>query len=46
MKIIYRLVNTRTLEGLREAEHLKATGWTVWVVGWDTIQFYKQEGRP
>lgn len=41
MKIIYKLVNTRTLDGLREAERLNAAGWTMGSVGLETIQFYR-----
>lgn len=36
----YKTVDTRTLAGLRQAERLKAQGWTVGSVGLYTIQFY------
>jgi hypothetical protein len=41
-KLEYRTINVRTLRGLKEAERLKAQGWTIGSVGFETIQFYKR----
>jgi len=40
-KIKYKTVDTRTLKGVKQAERLKANGWTVGSIGFSTIEFYK-----
>jgi hypothetical protein len=40
--IKYKTVDTRTLKGLKQAERLKANGWTIGSVGLWTIEFYKK----
>lgn len=42
MSTVYRTVDTRTLKGLKEAERLKANGWTIGSVGLYTIEFYRK----
>jgi hypothetical protein len=41
----YRMVDTSTLEGLREAERLHAAGWTIYASGLFLLYFYKR-GQP
>lgn len=38
----YRTVDTSTLEGLKQAERLQASGWTIQRVGLFLIWFIKQ----
>jgi hypothetical protein len=38
----YKTIDTRTVEGLKQAERLHEEGWTVGSVGFWTIQFYKE----
>ncbi len=40
--VIYKTINTRTLEGLRKAEKLKSLGWVIYSIGFNTISFYKK----
>jgi hypothetical protein len=40
--MIYRMVDTSTLEGLREAERLHAAGWTIYASGLFLLYFYKR----
>jgi len=42
MKLKYQTVDTRTLDGIKKAEKLKANGWKIGSVGFTTIQFYKE----
>ena len=42
MKIKYKTINTRTINGLETAERLLADGWIIGSVGFWTIQFYKE----
>lgn len=39
MKTEYKSIDTRTLKGLKEAERMKANGWTIASVGVYTIMF-------
>jgi hypothetical protein len=39
------MVDTSTLEGLREAERLHAAGWTIYASGLFLLYFYKR-GQP
>lgn len=41
--IEYKTVDTSTLKGLKEAERLKAQGWTMGRTGLFIIQFYRQK---
>lgn len=41
----YRTVNTRTVEGLKEAERLKAAGWKIISSGTETIQFERPTSK-
>jgi len=41
MKTRYKMVNTRTEKGLKEAEDLKENGWIIYSVGFYLIYFYK-----
>jgi hypothetical protein len=38
----YRTADTSTLAGLKTAERLKATGWTLYSVGLFLLKFYKR----
>jgi len=42
MKIRYKIVDTRTEKGLKQAEKLKNTGWIIASIGFWMIQFYKE----
>lgn len=44
MKYEYRMVVTSTAQGIRTAEQLKEQGWKVGVVGFYTIEFYREKG--
>lgn len=44
-KTQYRTIDTSTLKGLREAERLKAAGWTIAYTGLFLIWFYKKGGN-
>jgi hypothetical protein len=39
---IYRLVSTRTAEGIEQAERYQAEGWRILSVGFDTLQLEKE----
>lgn len=43
MKFKYRIVNTKTLEGLKEAEKLKRNNWKIINIGLYEIIFEKKE---
>jgi hypothetical protein len=42
MKTEYRTVDTSTLAGLKQAERLKAAGWTMYSVGLFLVKFYRK----
>lgn len=42
MKTQYCNVDTSTLKGLKEAERLKALGWTIYSTGLFIMRFYKK----
>jgi hypothetical protein len=42
MKTQYKSVDTSTLAGLKQAERLKAQGWTIYRVGLFIISFYRR----
>lgn len=42
MKTRWRTVDTSTINGLKEAEHLKLCGWTIYRTGLFLITFYKK----
>jgi hypothetical protein len=41
--IKYKTLILRTIEDVRKAERLKATGWHIGNIGFDSIQFFKKE---
>lgn len=41
----YKRVDTRTLKGLKQAEHLKNSGWKIISVGFYTIDFVKENNK-
>lgn len=43
MTMEFKLVDTRTLAGLKQAERLKARGWQIGTVGLFSIDFYREE---
>ena len=42
MKIKYKKVNVRTVEGIKEAEKLKNEGWVIYSNDFNFIYFYKK----
>jgi hypothetical protein len=38
----YKLIDTTTVDGLKEAEKLKEDGWKIQAVGFSDIQFEKK----
>ena len=43
--IEYRTINTRTIQGIQQAERLQRLGWTIGSEGFETIQFWRQIPR-
>jgi len=42
-KTKYKTVDLRTTKGFKQAERLKASGWTVGSVGFHTVQLHKKD---